>query len=86
MKIGDKIRILYMDGEPQYDGKKGTVTHIDDAGQIHGTWGGCALIPEVDEYEVIDYTGAKLSAAVFGTYLFLYVLIDIIEQIFGIII
>lgn len=86
MKVGDKIRILDMKGEPQYDGKKGTVTHIDDAGQIHGTWGGCALIPGVDEYEVIDYTGAKLTAATIGTYLFLYVLIDLISEIFGVII
>lgn len=86
MKVGDKIRILYMDGEPEYDGKKGTVTHIDDAGQIHGTWGGCALIPGVDEYEVIDYTEAKMTAAMIGTYLFLYVLIDIISDIFGVMI
>ena len=53
MKEGDRIRIIRMDGEPRYDGKEGTVTHIDDAGQIHGTWGGCALIPGVDRYEVI---------------------------------
>ena len=53
VKEGDKIRILYMDGEPQYAGKEGTVTHVDDAGQIHGTWGGCALIPGVDNYTVI---------------------------------
>jgi len=53
MKVGDKIRIIRMDGEPQYDGKTGTVTHVDDAGQIHGTWGGCALIPGVDNYTVI---------------------------------
>lgn len=86
MKVGDKIRILDMKGEPQYDGKTGTVTHIDAIGQIHGTWGGCALIPGVDEYEVIDYTGAKLTAATIGTYLFMYVLIDIIEAIFGVII
>lgn len=86
MKVGDKIRILDMKGEPQYDGKTGTVTHIDAIGQIHGTWGGCALIPGVDEYEVIDYTGAKLTAATIGTYLFLYVLIDIISEIFGVII
>ena len=86
MKVGDKIRILDMKGEPQYDGKTGTVTHIDAIGQIHGTWGGCALIPEIDEYEVIDYTGAKLTAATIGTYLFLYVLIDIISEIFGVII
>lgn len=86
MKVGDKIKILDMKGEPQYDGKTGTVTHIDAIGQIHGTWGGCALIPGVDEYEVIDYTGAKLTAATIGTYLFLYVLIDIISEIFGVII
>lgn len=86
MKVGDKIRILDMKGEPQYDGKTGTVTHIDAIGQIHGTWGDCALIPGVDEYEVIDYTGAKLTAATIGTYLFLYVLIDLISEIFGVII
>ena len=51
---GDKIRILYMDGEPQYEGREGYVQHIDDAGQIHGTWGGCAIIPDTDRYEVIE--------------------------------
>ena len=86
MKVGDEIRILYMDGEPEYEGRKGTVTHIDDAGQIHGTWGGCALIPEVDDYEVIDYTGAILTAVTFGVYMFLYVLIDMISEIFGVVI
>ena len=54
IKIGDMIRILYMDGEPQYSGKIGTVTYIDDAGQIHGSWGGCAIIPEADEYEILE--------------------------------
>ena len=52
-KVGDKIRIVYMDGEPKYTGKEGTVEYIDDMGQIHGTWGGCALIPESDLWEVI---------------------------------
>lgn len=51
--IGKKIRIIDMKGEPQYAGKEGVVTHIDDAGQIHGTWGGCALV-EGDRYEFID--------------------------------
>lgn len=54
VKIGDKIRIIYMDGEPQYTGKVGEVYSIDDMGQIHGSWGGCAIIPGVDEFEVID--------------------------------
>lgn len=52
--IGNKIRIIEMNGEPQYTGKEGIVTHIDDAGQIHGTWGGCAIIPETDSYEVLE--------------------------------
>lgn len=84
MKVGDKIRIINMDGEPHYVGKKGTVTHIDDAGQIHGTWGGCALIPGVDEYEVIDTIEAQAIAMIFGTYALLYVVLNIMEMWFGI--
>ena len=53
VKIGDKIKIMKMDGEPQYTDREGVVTHIDDAGQIHGTWGGCAIIPEADTYIVL---------------------------------
>ena len=53
IKVGDEIRIISMDGEPQYSGKTGTVILIDDAGQIHGTWGGCALIPNLDSFEII---------------------------------
>ena len=53
MKIGDKIKIVYMDGEPQYTGREGVVERIDDAGQIHGTWGGCAIIPEADSFEIL---------------------------------
>ena len=54
VKVGDKIRIIYMSGEPQYTGREGIVKYIDDAGQIHGTWGGCALIPGEDEWEKIE--------------------------------
>ena len=53
VNIGDKIRIVNMVDEPQYTNKEGIVTHIDDTGQLHGTWGGCALIPEVDDFIVI---------------------------------
>lgn len=52
-KVGDKIRIIKMDGEPQYTGRTGIVKVIDDAGQLHGTWGGCAVIEGIDEYEII---------------------------------
>lgn len=52
--VGNVVRIICMDGEPRYSGKVGVVERIDDAGQIHGSWGGCALIPGTDSFEVID--------------------------------
>ena len=54
VKKGDKIRIIEMEGEPQYSGKEGYVMFIDGIGQIHGTWGGCAIIPGTDSYEIIE--------------------------------
>ena len=54
VKVGDKIKIISMDGEPQYAGKEGVVESIDDIGQIHGTWGGCGIIPYVDKFEIIN--------------------------------
>ena len=51
--IGATIRIVAMDGEPQYTDRVGVVKTIDDLGQIHGTWGGCAIIPETDDYVVL---------------------------------
>ncbi len=53
-KVGDRVRIISMEGEPSYSGKEGTVEFIDDMGQIHGTWGGCALIPGADDFEVVQ--------------------------------
>ena len=52
-KIGDKVKIINMDGEPQYRGKSGTILFIDDIGQLHGTWGGCAIIPGIDTFEIL---------------------------------
>lgn len=52
--IGRTVRILRMSGEPQYSGRVGTVEFVDDAGQIHGTWGGCAIIPGQDDYVVME--------------------------------
>ena len=36
-----------------YNGRSGVVEYIDSLGQLHGTWGGLAIIPETDEFEVI---------------------------------
>lgn len=55
--IGKKIKIIKIDGEPQYAGKIGTVTSIDDIGQIHGTWGGVGLSETFgDIYTVLEDT------------------------------
>lgn len=53
-KVGDTIEIIEMNDEPRYTGRVGVITHIDDIGQLHGTWGGCALIPNEDEFEIIE--------------------------------
>lgn len=54
---GDTIRIDSM-SDPyipagSYDGRTGVVTLIDSIGQLHGTWGGLAVIPGEDSFTVI---------------------------------
>lgn len=45
-KPGMKVRIIHLEGEDNvYDGKEGEITYIDAIGQLHGTWGGLAIIP-----------------------------------------
>lgn len=53
LKVGDKVEIIEMQGNPSYSGKSGIVESIDSIGQIHGTWGGLALIPGLDTYKLI---------------------------------
>lgn len=55
-KVNDKIKIINMVGEPNYNGIEGIITSIDDANQLHGTWGGCALIPDLDSFIIIKTT------------------------------
>ena len=52
-KVGMKIRIIDMAGEPQYSGNEGVIQFIDSMGQLHGTWGGCAVIPSEDSFVVL---------------------------------
>lgn len=52
--IGKKIRIADMVGEQKYNGKIGVVELVDDAGQLHGTWGWLAIQPEHDSFEVLE--------------------------------
>lgn len=49
-----KIQIIEMENEPDYTGRIGVVTYVDDLGQLHGTWGGLAVIPENDYFKVIE--------------------------------
>lgn len=58
-KVGDRIRIVRMEGEPQYSGRCGVVELVDDIGQLHGTWGGLAVQPEHDDVEVIGPEGGS---------------------------
>lgn len=52
LRIGDTIRITYMEGEPQMTGRVGKVTRIDSMGQVQGTWG-IAMHPDTDTYETV---------------------------------
>lgn len=56
VEIGDIIHIYHIFGEPDakdYQDVEGTVTYIDDMNQIHGTWGGIALLFN-DDWEIVD--------------------------------
>ena len=52
--MGKTVYIDDMDGEPDYCGRVGKVTRVDDMGQLHGTWGGCALLVGVDRFHVVE--------------------------------
>lgn len=58
-KVGDEIIIVEMRDEPRYSGKTGVIKFIDDANQLHGTWGFCAIIPEADRYRIIKHAERK---------------------------
>lgn len=53
-KVGDKIRIIEMKNEPQYSGREGVIEFIDSFEQLHGTWGGLAVVPRVDKIERVE--------------------------------
>lgn len=56
VKVGDKIRIIRLEDPyaKDYAGREGVVEHIDSIGQLHGTWGGLAVIPGEDLFTVIS--------------------------------
>ena len=52
-QIGDKIRIISMQGESHYNGKVGIINHIgkdcDGMTYYRGTWGGLSVYPDTDK-------------------------------------
>ena len=56
VREGDTIRITRLDDPytpESYVGREGVITHIDSMGQLHGTWGGLAVIPGEDGFIII---------------------------------
>lgn len=53
VKPGDIIHIYHMFGESSYRDREGVVKFIDDMNQIHGTWGGLALMFD-DDWEIVE--------------------------------
>ena len=55
VKPGTRIRITKLEDpfDDSYPGREGEVKYIDDIGQLHGTWGFLAVIPESDEFIVL---------------------------------
>ena len=54
-KVGQRIRIIHLEGEDaRYDGKEGVIEHVDGIGQLHGTCGSLAIIPEADDFVIVE--------------------------------
>ncbi len=51
--VGKKVHVIINDPY-RYVDAWGIVEHVDDAGQLHGTWGGLAAIPGVDYISLED--------------------------------
>lgn len=64
MKVGQWIKIISMEGEPQYNGKVGRIEDIDSKGQLSGTWGGLRVQPERDSIKILtDAEVAEMQKA-----------------------
>jgi hypothetical protein len=62
--VGKRIRVINLAEEPdiinkRYSGRTGVIDYVDDMGQYHIKWddggtGGLAVIPDVDDFEILD--------------------------------
>ena len=48
-------KLVFVVIEDQYHpiAERGLVTFVDDAGQLHGTWGSLAAVPGIDHIELL---------------------------------
>ena len=55
--VGDTIKITRLDDpyDSSYVGREGVVEYIDSMGQLHGTWGGLAVIPTEDKFIIVKH-------------------------------
>ena len=54
-EVGMMLLIVHIvDDLEDYSGRVGVITHIDDLGQLHGTWGSLVLVPELDDFIVLE--------------------------------
>lgn len=63
--IGTRVRCLCMrdDPRPIPSGTEGTVTFVDDIGNIHTRWdngSSLALVPEVDDFIIVSKGGGDI--------------------------
>lgn len=61
MRVGDKIRVIRMcdsngkdPGVHRMNGVVGIIDHIDDMGYIHLKGYSLAVLPGIDEYELVE--------------------------------
>lgn len=61
-EVGMKIFIIHIvDDAEDYFGRVGYITHVDDIGQLHGTWGSLALVPDLDNFIVVEEEDAQFK-------------------------
>ena len=61
-EVGMKIFVIHIvDDAEDYFGRVGYITHIDDIGQLHGTWGSLALVPDLDDFIVVEEEDAQFK-------------------------
>lgn len=57
--VGRKVRLISANNDSDFDdskynGSEGIIEHVDDMGQIHFSGCSIAIIPEYDDWELLD--------------------------------